>query len=187
MKAPILLFLSPRNAPSNRGGREDMLARALRRRAALARRAIGVATLAHWAVVEVHIRHGKNPRSVTRVCRLVVSRLLFARHSVRSEPSSSAHRDGRRPRCAGAGVGACDSSGRVILVAAVEQGGAGSWDVGVNWSSRDAPWYSTTPRPMAQHARTQMPSPPKKPTGNLWRCSHGALLPSLPPTAPPRA
>jgi len=39
------------------------------------------ATLTHWAVVGGHIRHGKPSRSVPRVCRLVVSRLLFARHS----------------------------------------------------------------------------------------------------------
>ena len=104
-----------------------MLARALRRRAALARRAIGVETLACWAVVEVHIHHGKKSLRILRVCRLVVSRLLFARRSARSEPSShSAHRDGRRRSRgagAGAGAGACGSSGRVVLAAAVEQRG----------------------------------------------------------------
>ena len=162
-----------------------MLARALWRRAALARRAIGVATLARWAVVEVHTHHGKKSRCVLRVCRLVVSRVLFARCSARSELSSSAHRDGRRPRHgprgagAGAGAGACGLSGRVVLAAAVEQG--------VDWPPRVAPWYSTTPRPMAQHNRTQMPSRSKKSTGNLRCCSDGAVLPSLPLIAPPRA
>ena len=62
--------------------------------------------------------------SAVSSCR--VSRLLFARRSARSEPSShSAYRDGRRPRGAGAGAGAgaCDSSGRAVFAAAVEQGG----------------------------------------------------------------
>ena len=58
---------------------------------ALARRAIGVATLTHWAVVEGHIRHGKPSRSVPRVCRLVVSRLLFARHSPLRAERGNAH------------------------------------------------------------------------------------------------
>ena len=68
-----------------------MLVRALRRRAALARRAIGVATLARWTVVEVHIRYGKKSRRVPRVCRLVVSlrteRALVQRASRRATPS----------------------------------------------------------------------------------------------------
>jgi len=82
VKAPTLFFLSPRDASSNGGGQEDMLARTLWRRAALARRVIGAVALARRAVVEVtHFHRGKKPCRVPRVCRLVVSRLLFSRRS----------------------------------------------------------------------------------------------------------
>ena len=56
-------------------------------------------------------------------CRVFSS--LAAPRGARSEPSSSAHRGGRRPRGAGAGMGAgaCGLSGRVVLAVAVEQGG----------------------------------------------------------------
>ena len=73
----------------------------------------------------------------------------------------SAHRDGRRPR--GADAGACGSSGRVALAAAVEQEqqGGWSWDVGVDRSSlplvlasRPSARCSLAPRHAGGGART---------------------------------
>ena len=63
----------------------------------------------------------------------------------------SAHRDGRRPR--GADAGACGSSGRVALAAAVEQGGVvGCWCEPVVSSSRPrfAPLRALLPRSEAR-------------------------------------
>jgi hypothetical protein len=63
----------------------------------------------------------------------------------------SAHRDGRRPR--GADAGACGSSGRVALAAAVEQGGVvGCWCEPVVSSSRPrfSPLRALLPRSEAR-------------------------------------
>ena len=67
-----------------------------------ARAALGVR--ARLPRVQVHAPVGRCRRVLDPlpVRVVVVSRLLFARRSARSEPVSSAHRDGRRPRGAGA-------------------------------------------------------------------------------------
>ena len=101
------LPVAARNAPSNRGGQEKALACALRRRAAHARRSASCALDFLTSRCESLSRAGRSmvvldPPPVRVVS---VSRLHFARRSARSEPVSSAHRDGRGPRGADAAWG----------------------------------------------------------------------------------